>query len=70
MAWSLVVGQLTKDGADDAHIPLEESVRFLTEGLIEAGGAERIGDTVFLNCADGYCAIRDDGFIEFGESAA
>jgi hypothetical protein len=70
MAWSLAVGQLTKIGADDKSLPLKESVRLLTMSLIEAGSAERIGNTVFLNCADGFCSIRDDGFIEFGAGAA
>ena len=70
MAWSMLVGQLTTAGADNRSIAEESAIQLLQNDLVDGGCADRIGDTVFLKCRSNYFAIRGDGFIEYGESAA
>jgi hypothetical protein len=70
MAWSLAVAQLSAKGADSSHLPIEQVIRLLQNDLVEGGSAQRIGDTVFVKCRSNYLCVRDDGFIEYGESAA
>ena len=70
MAWSILVGQLDTRDADNHSITKERAMRLLMDDLVAGGSAKRIGDTIFLNCKSNYCCIKDDGSIEYGESAA
>ena len=70
MAWSMLVGRLTTDGADNRSIPEKSAIRLLLNDLVDGGCADRIGDTVYLKCRRDCLSIRDDGFIEYTEPAA